>query len=112
MSLSQFKEKTPTKSTSSLDELKDDNFGIVTNVLMIYTGGTIGMKKGKKGYEPVSGFLQSQLKKLSAFHDPFAQPLKYELISPLSKYNRRANYTILEFDPLLDSANMSFTDVS
>lgn len=100
------------KSSSNLEELKDDMLVSITNILMIYTGGTIGMKKGKKGYEPVSGFLQSQLKKLSAFHDPFAQPLKYDLISPLSKYNKRSNYTILEFDPLLDSANMSFTDVS
>jgi lysophospholipase len=82
----------------------------VTTVLMIYTGGTIGMKKGQNGYEPVSGFLQQQLKQLSAFHDCKAKPMKYELITPVSKYNKIANYTILEFDPLLDSSNMGLAD--
>jgi L-asparaginase/Glu-tRNA(Gln) amidotransferase subunit D len=80
-------------------------------ILMIYTGGTIGMKENEQGtYSPSSGHLQQLLKELSAFHDVDAEPLKYELTSPTSKYNKRANYTILEFDPLLDSTNMTCTE--
>ena len=32
------------------------------------------------------------------------------LITPLSLYDKRTQYTVLEFDPLLDSANMNMGD--
>ncbi len=62
------------------------------SVFIIYTGGTAGMKKSKKGYIPCSGYLQKLLLKNSKF---FASGMP--------------NFTISEFDPLLDSANMTLT---
>ena len=42
-----------------------------SKVLIIYTGGTIGMKNTKHhGYVPVSQFLHSMLSKMIQFHDP------------------------------------------
>jgi L-asparaginase len=59
-------------------------------VYIAYTGGTIGMKRTKKGYAPAKGFLEEQLASLSLFAAP-------EL----------PDVTIHEYEPLLDSANMT-----
>ncbi|MDO8953475.1 MAG: asparaginase [Gammaproteobacteria bacterium] len=59
------------------------------NVLIIYTGGTIGMQKSAKGFIPVSGFLTQQLLSLPEFADP-ALPA----------------FTVMEYSPLIDSSNM------
>lgn len=60
-------------------------------VLMIYTGGTIGMNHlpGGEGYVPVAGFLGQQMAAMPE--------LQHELVP---------QYTIHEYTPLLDSANM------
>ncbi|ROS01930.1 L-asparaginase [Sinobacterium caligoides] len=63
------------------------------NILMIYTGGTIGMKKTPKGYMPESGYLQSLManqRELNGEHLP--------------------KYTVIELKPLLDSSNMAPSD--
>ncbi|KAI9205643.1 asparaginase-domain-containing protein [Polychytrium aggregatum] len=115
-----------------------------TRVLIIYTGGTIGMKHSADGYIPVSGFLSKTLASRPQFHDPLgifesgsAAPSGFQsaaasgellnprttvngtpvirthlpaLISPASLYGKRTRYSILEYDPLLDSSNMNMTD--
>ena len=53
------------------------------------TGGTIGMKPSKDGYQPSAGFLEQQM----------------ELIPELT-HPDMPEYEVHEFDPLLDSANM------
>lgn len=58
-------------------------------VLILYNGGTIGMKPSSQGYAPEVGFLQSQMNLLPAFHD-----------------DRMPSFDILEQSPLIDSANM------
>ncbi|MEZ4632329.1 MAG: asparaginase [Deinococcales bacterium] len=55
-----------------------------------YTGGTIGMKRTLRGYEPLEGFLGDYLKSLP------------ELTHP-----DMPDYVLGEYAPLLDSANMS-----
>ncbi len=60
------------------------------SVLIIYTGGTIGMKKTEKGYSPVSGYFKEILGKIR------------DLSSP-----NMPRYDFLETTPLLDSSNMS-----
>ncbi len=62
-------------------------------VLVLYTGGTIGMQKTAAGYEPAPGFLQRQIARIERFraHDV-------------------PDFTIHEFDPLLDSSNMTPDD--
>eukprot|EP00771_Trimastix_marina_P004164 gnl/Trimastix_PCT/905.p1 GENE.gnl/Trimastix_PCT/905~~gnl/Trimastix_PCT/905.p1 ORF type:complete len:394 (+),score=66.99 gnl/Trimastix_PCT/905:38-1183(+) len=60
-----------------------------SKILMIYTGGTIGMKKTEHGFSPVSGYLEHLMETMPQFQSP---------ILP--------EYRILEFNPLLDSSQM------
>lgn len=59
-------------------------------VLIIYTGGTIGMKKTSHGYMPAAGFIAEAL----------------EAISDLSRLDFPA-WELHEMSPLLDSSNMT-----
>ncbi len=93
-----------TPYTSTLNEVK---------ILIIYTGGTIGMKKSDTGYIPVKGFLAEQVGQLSQFHDPqFPRKdlLNDWFVTPVSPQGVRARFIIKEYDPLMDSSNMSFQD--
>lgn len=73
----------------------------VSSLLIIYTGGTIGMKPTEDGLTPAKNFLKAQLEKLHQFHDPNFQ----KLTTPLSRFGKRVHYDILEWDELLDSSN-------
>lgn len=59
-------------------------------VYIIYTGGTIGMKRRRSVYRPEPGYLQEQLSDVPELRHP-SMP----------------SYTIHEYDPLLDSSNMT-----
>jgi len=59
-------------------------------VLIIHTGGTIGMKKTEKGYTPVAGYLAGELKN----------------IQDLNRAGFPA-WDLYEMSPLLDSSNVS-----
>ena len=74
----------------------------IRKVLIIYTGGTIGMKQSPNGYTPAKGWMEHQLRSIYAFQDPQAPPRT----TPPSKSGTRIYYDIIEYDPLLDSANM------
>ncbi len=63
------------------------------SVYIAYTGGTIGMRQGAHGYEPAPGFLEEQMSRLPVLASP-----------------DMPRYRIHEYDPLLDSANMSPAD--
>ena len=63
------------------------------HIYIAYTGGTIGMLKSEQGYIPVSGFLQQQLQQMPEFHRP-----------------EMPEFTIHEYSPLIDSADMTPTD--
>ncbi len=63
------------------------------SVYVAYTGGTIGMRPGSRGYEPAPGFLEQQMARLPAL-DSDAMP----------------RFSVHEYRPLLDSANMSPAD--
>ena len=62
-------------------------------VFIVYTGGTIGMKRGADGYHPIPGHLGELLAGIARLHAP-GMPL----------------VTLYEFDPLLDSSNMTPAD--
>lgn len=62
-------------------------------ILLIYSGGTIGMDKSEKGYAPRAGFLQKLLQDMPMLHSE-AMPA----------------WELLEMDPLLDSSNMTVLD--
>ncbi|KAJ3190223.1 hypothetical protein HDU85_000516 [Gaertneriomyces sp. JEL0708] len=154
---------------SVLADADDMISGDISRVLILYTGGTIGMKNTPEhGYLPVPGYLSQTLSAMTRFHDPmgFAEtvragtaaaasvdkestkfpltnavnvPLrlpdeggarvkvgrsphpvingtpvarvrKPALITPPSLYGKRIRYSILEYDPLLDSSNMTMKD--
>ena len=59
-------------------------------ILIIYTGGTIGMKKTDNGYTPVAGFISEALSS----------------IADMSRPNFPA-WDLYEMSPLLDSSNMT-----
>ncbi|KAM7403015.1 hypothetical protein PAMA_003778 [Pampus argenteus] len=88
-------------------------------VLVINTGGTIGMVSRDGVYVPERNALMDTLRKLPIFHDEqYASDTclycvydpNTTLVLPLGKEKKRVVYTILEYDPLLDSSNMTTDD--
>lgn len=59
-------------------------------VFIAYTGGTIGMKRTRRGYRPEPGYLQTQMAQM-----------------PELRHDSLPSYTIHEYAPLLDSSNMT-----
>ncbi len=59
-------------------------------ILLIYTGGTIGMYRYDNGYAPKAGFLRELLGKIPALRD-----------------ESMPDWELFEMDPLLDSSNMT-----
>ena len=66
-------------------------------ILLIYTGGTIGMVESAQGYVPKKNYLEKKLKK---FIDMY----------PKDHRTAIADYDIHELNPLLDSSNMTPKD--
>jgi len=63
------------------------------SIYVAYTGGTIGMQRSEQGYIPVSGHLQTQLANMPEFHRP-----------------EMPDFTIHEYQPLMDSSDMTPED--
>ncbi len=63
------------------------------NIYVAYTGGTIGMQKSTQGYIPVSGFLTECVQNMPEFYR-----------------DEMPAFTIREYQPLMDSSNMSPAD--
>jgi len=57
-------------------------------VLLAHTGGTIGMRRGPRGYEPQAGYLAELLSRMPELADPSMPEVE-----------------LVEFEPLLDSAD-------
>ena len=60
------------------------------NILIIYTGGTIGMVPTENGYSPKEGYFMGALEKIGGLHH-FSMP----------------HWDFVEMSPLLDSSNIS-----
>jgi L-asparaginase len=65
----------------------------MARVYIAYTGGTIGMRRSAEGYAPERGFLAEQMAAMPELRHP-SMP----------------DYTLHEYDPLLDSSNMRPVD--
>lgn len=63
------------------------------SIYVAYTGGTIGMQRSDQGFIPVSGHLQQQLVNMPEFH-------RAEM----------PDFTIHEYQPLIDSSDMTPLD--
>ncbi|XP_026280451.1 L-asparaginase-like [Frankliniella occidentalis] len=88
-----------------------------SRVLVLYTGGTIGMVKSDSGgLAPLRNRLAGRLRSSTTFHDNeysrwrFGEGVDGPLVLPASKEGRRVLYTIREYDPLLDSSCMGVED--
>ncbi|CAL8370411.1 unnamed protein product [Boreogadus saida] len=85
-------------------------------VLVINTGGTIGMKEHDKGLEPEPHAFVEELREMKIFHDAeYAKEKGYDhdkntLVLPSYKCDQRVVYTFLDYNPLLDSSNMTTKD--
>jgi L-asparaginase len=63
------------------------------SIYVAYTGGTIGMQKTEHGFVPVAGFLTSYIQSLPEFYR-----------------EEMPDFTIHEYEPLIDSSDMAPTD--
>eukprot|EP00826_Nyctotherus_ovalis_P066041 TRINITY_DN9735_c0_g1_i9.p1 TRINITY_DN9735_c0_g1~~TRINITY_DN9735_c0_g1_i9.p1 ORF type:complete len:549 (-),score=145.45 TRINITY_DN9735_c0_g1_i9:442-2088(-) len=87
------------------------------HILILYVGGTLGMVKDPaRGYIPKKGYLKQFM-----FHHPSFCDQEFTLkhakdeykdcfFAPLSIFNKRIRYQLKEFDPLLDSTDMTQKD--
>lgn len=62
-------------------------------IYIAYTGGTIGMQHSAKGYVPMAGFMAKRLANLPEFH-----------------HQDMPDFTVHEYQPLIDSADMTPND--
>jgi L-asparaginase len=63
------------------------------HIYVAYTGGTIGMRSSSQGFIPAAGFLSETLAKMPEFHR-----------------SEMPDFTIQEYDKLIDSSDMSPSD--
>jgi lysophospholipase len=80
-----------------------------SSVLVLHTGGTIGMREGKRGYEPAPGFLRALIATMPQLSDTTADRRDHDFVTPPFGNGRRAYYDFVEYDPLLDSANLDLS---
>lgn len=90
----------------------------IKRVLILYTGGTIGMEKSEHGLRPQSNFLLNYMFNHSNFCDKeythkysnFGKEFNINkdfLITPETIIGRRIYYKIYEFGSIIDSSNMN-----
>jgi len=82
-------------------------------VLMIYTGGTIGMINTEKGYTIKKGFLNQSIKANKYLCDTgytYFNGKDDFMITPLSIYKRRIWFKLHEFDHIRDSSTFDTED--
>lgn len=85
-----------------------------SRVLIIYTGGTIGMVQSNEGYIPATNIFSNALRQNPRFHDPEEHNLRMLkanhsedlFVTPESFYKKRIIYKLIEMKPLIDSSCM------
>ena len=79
------------------------------SVLVLHTGGTIGMREAARGYEPASGFLRALIATMPQLSDTTAERHGHDFVTPPFANGRRAYFDFVEYEPLLDSANLDLS---
>jgi lysophospholipase len=98
-------------------EILENNQNLVnkpmSRVLVICTGGTLTMVHTPKGYMSQKGFV-NRLKIYSNLYDKeFSEQMRCEsneCITPVTPFDKRIFYKVVEFDELLDSSNLTIAD--
>uniref|UniRef100_A0A1B0CBT9 asparaginase n=2 Tax=Lutzomyia longipalpis TaxID=7200 RepID=A0A1B0CBT9_LUTLO len=126
VSLSKMGLSTPPKISEKSSLRRNRSYGNMlasgnteAKVLVIYTGGTIGMMRNEKhALEPIRNALVKNIRRFPHMHDvDYAQErfgsgsTMGPLVLPfVENQQRRVIYTVTEYDPLLDSSNMTIND--
>uniref|UniRef100_A0A9J2Q7E8 asparaginase n=1 Tax=Ascaris lumbricoides TaxID=6252 RepID=A0A9J2Q7E8_ASCLU len=86
-------------------------------ILVLYTGGTIGMRKIGPVYRPEPYYLPCRIRELTHLNDKHYIDKNYAdakvkpyCLPPLRLMKKRIVYWLLEYDPLLDSCDITFDD--
>ncbi|XP_070508954.1 L-asparaginase isoform X1 [Chironomus tepperi] len=104
------------KRNASYGNLTDET---EARVLVLYTGGTIGMLRNEKNaLAPIANQLVKRIRKHPQMYDEEYATQRFGKASTMAPLvlphvqgeHRRIVYTVTEYEPLLDSSNMSFTD--
>ncbi|KAG7200195.1 hypothetical protein KM043_000627 [Ampulex compressa] len=112
-----------TGTEGALDRLFNGTSGFLTNenkpegrVLVLYTGGTIGMVRNENGaLVPIANAFVKNLRKYPHMHDREYAEERFGSMGPLvlpmtATDSRRVIYNVLEYSPLCDSSNMTMDD--
>ncbi|KAK3876337.1 hypothetical protein Pcinc_018876 [Petrolisthes cinctipes] len=88
-----------------------------SRVLVLYTGGTIGMVRNDRGnLAPIPRELEINIRRYPHMHDQlyasnhYGDSINAPLVLPECREARRVVYWVYEYDPLLDSSNMTMDD--
>ena len=107
-------------ATSVSLDLKNES-----KVLVLYTGGTIGMVRNHAGVlVPEANAMEANIRRIVTMHDEQYSQMRFggggaggvapgdllPLVLPGVLGHKRVIYTICEYDPLLDSSNMTMDD--
>ncbi|VDO07226.1 unnamed protein product [Brugia timori] len=91
--------------------------GEEARVLVLYTGGTIGMKCIDGVYRPEANYLLRAMRNMPLLNDCDYVSTNYAdaktkpyCLPSLQHSKKRLVYWVVEYDPLLDSSDMSFDD--
>ncbi|KAK7085265.1 hypothetical protein SK128_001339 [Halocaridina rubra] len=102
---------------ASIESLSDPDWNTESRVLILYTGGTIGMVRNERGcLAPIPKELEMNIRRYPHMHDEayaqkrFSSHSNAPLVLPDCKEKRRVVYWVYEYDPLLDSSNMTMDD--
>lgn len=96
--------------SSVAEDIAEESGGaavVTKQILIIYTGGTIGMVTTPHGYDVEPNYLANQLRANPRFN---SGDTPGKLVLPQSPRGYRVEYSIYEYSTLLDSANMAVTD--
>lgn len=103
---------------ASVDSLVDLEWSQESRVLVLYTGGTIGMMRNERGrLVPIPREMEMNIRRYPHMHDElyadkrFPNSVSQPLVLPECQgERRRVVYWVYEYDPLLDSSNMTMDD--
>lgn len=102
---------------ASIESLVDVEWLQESRVLVLYTGGTIGMVRNERGrLAPIPRELEVNIRRFPHMHDEYYASKRFNgstnspLVLPDCKEKHRVAYWVYEYEPLLDSSNMTMDD--
>ncbi|MFH4975166.1 hypothetical protein AB6A40_001875 [Gnathostoma spinigerum] len=94
-----------------------NTYAVESRLLVLYTGGTIGMKTIDGVYQPVAAYLPKAIRDLPPLNDKEYIEQNYDdakvkpyCLPPVRHMKKRIVYWVVEYSPLLDSSDMTFDD--